>query len=710
MRMYLRLMYLALGLGLLLPARAVVRAACLFADHMVLQQGQAVPVWGKADPGEAVTVTFGVQRLTTTAGKDGKWKVALSSLPADATPRELTIAGAANTVVCKDVLVGEVWLCSGQSNMVWEVRSCLQAAQEIAAADCPTIRAYTAGYASSNDQGYRISPTIQDKLYALTPQDTCLGSWQAVSPKTVGNISGVAYFFARQLQQQLHVPIGVIVSATGATAIESWTSLDGLKAVPAYRERALAFEEASKMYLADKEHYPQALETLKTKYLAQCQKYYAKLDAEEPGIPQHWMAPTLDTAKWSTVKLPVSVDDNPIGSPVASIWFRKEVTIPPEWVGKALEVHLGVLDAADETYINGVRVGRTWFDTPNYWTISRVYPIPAAVTSTKVTIALRLLKLAYHLGIFGPAEEMKLVPAGATDVQPVSLAGEWRLRKAKDLEAGEHPQLPPSGTAIPGTHYGHPGMMYNGLIHPLAPFAIKGAIWYQGEANAPFYIDYRSLLPGLITSWRKEWGQGDFPFGIVQLASYYGQQTKPVERGGYTNLRESQAMALRLPNTFMATAFDIGEGNNIHPRNKQETGRRLALPALGTVYGRKDLLYNGPGYQAMIIEGNRIRLRFDFARGLHANGDPPVGFAIAGADRVFRFAQAKIEGETVVVWSAKVPAPVAVRYGWATNPVCNLYNAENLPIFPFHTDSWDLSQLVIPTDETVTLPTGWVAR
>ncbi|OPZ80670.1 MAG: hypothetical protein BWY76_03292 [bacterium ADurb.Bin429] len=290
----------------------------------------------------------------------------------------------------------------------------------------------------------------------------------------------------------------------------------------------------------------------------------------------------------------------------------------------------------------------------------------------------------------------------------MSLAGDWRMRKAQDLDAGAQPQMPPIGTQPPGSSYGHPAVMYHALIHPLISYGIRGAIWYQGEANAPFYTDYRELLPGLITSWRKEWGQGDFPFGIVQLASYYDQQTAPVERGGYINLREAQALALRVPGTFLATAMDIGEGNNIHPKNKQEVGRRLALGALATAYGQKGLFF-GPTYKSMKIDRKIIRLRFDHADGLHAKGDPPVGFAIAGADRAFYFAHAKIEGDEVVVWSDKVPNPVAVRYAWASNPVCNLYNRADLPIYPFHTDNWDLSQLVIPKD-TITIPTGWVTR
>jgi sialate O-acetylesterase len=694
-------------------AKADVAPASIFGTGMILQRQMAVPVWGAAAPGEAVTVAFAGQKITGKADANGKWKVALKAMEADATPKEMTVAGASNTVTFKDVLVGEVWLCSGQSNMGLEVRSVLNAAEEVAAANDTTIRAFTATPASSTDQGYEVNPTVAAQRYALTPQEKCLGKWQPCTGDVLKNTSALAYFFARDLRRTLNVPVGVVVSSYGATAIEAWISLEGLKAIPRYHERAEAFDLLTKAYLADKEHFAQALEAQATRFEMQNQAWFKQLDAEDPGLQKKWMDPALDVSQWGHVALPVSIADNPIGSPIASIWFRKDVAIPQDWVGKELELHLGVIDAVDETYVNGTRAGRTWFDTPSYWSVSRVYAVPAsAVTSTQISVTMRLLKTAYHMAPFGPAADMKVVvkgPPDASSATPVSLAGDWRMQKAQDLDAGRQPQLSPTQKTEPGHHYGQPGVMYNGLIHPLAPYAIRGATWYQGEANAPFYIDYRSLLPGLIASWRNEWGQGDFPFGIVQLADYWGEQTLPVERAGYTNLRESQAMALSVPNTFMATAVGVGEGKDIHPKRKQEVGRRLALNALGVAYGKKDVPYSSPVYKSMAVEGDMIRLRFDFAKGLHAQGDPPVGFAIAGENRAFYFAKAKIDGETVVVSSDKVPHPVAVRYAWATNPVCNVYNSENLPVFPFHTDNWDLSQLVIPEDK-ITIPTGWVTK
>ncbi len=710
----MRVISLIVGVGLCavlsMPTQAEVIAASVFGNNMVLQREQPVPVWGTATAGEPITVTFGGQKVSTKANAVGRWTVTLKPMKADATPREMTIAGTGNTNVFKDTLVGEVWLCSGQSNMGLELRQCLNASNEIAVAGNPLIRAFTAHYAPANDHGYAIIPTLPAQRFALTPQDKCRGEWQVCSPKTVKDWSGVGYYFARELQQRLQIPVGIIVSSMGATAIEAWTSVEGLKAIPAYRERAEAFDEVARAYLADTNRLAQALEHRKATCAERSRVWFAELDAEDVGLKMMWMAPELDVASWDKVSLPVSAEDNPLGVPVASVWFRKDIEIPQNWVGKDLELHLGVVDSVDEAYVNGVRAGRTWFDATNYWLISRIYTVPAqAVTTNRLLVALRLLKLAYPMGLFGPAEEMKLVLKGTPEAQSVSLAGEWSLRKANELDPGRQPQVAPLLGKEPGHYYGHPGVMYNGLIHPIIPYAIRGAIWYQGEANAPFYVDYQSLLPGMIKSWRKEWGQGDFAFGIVQLADYWGQQTKPVERGGYTPLREAQTAALSLTHTFMATAVGVGEGNDIHPKNKREVGRRLALGAMGVAYGQKDSLYSGPVYKSMSVEGSTIRLRFDFAKGLHARGEPPVGFAISGADRKYYFAQARIEGETVVVWSDKVAKPVAVRYAWATNPVCNLYNGDELPIFQFHTDDWDVSQLLMVPD-TITLPTGWVKK
>ena len=683
-------------LGAFAPVKAEVKVATVFGDGMVLQRGRTVPVWGTAKPGETVSIFFGDQEAEAKAGADGKWCASLGGMEANDQAQEMTIAGQADRLVLKNVLVGEVWLCSGQSNMGWVVANSRNAAEEIEAANHPHIRSFTS-----------LIPSIKEG-YPLTPQDGCNGAWQVCTPGNVKRWSAAGYFFARELHQGLGVPVGILVASYGATAIEAWTSIEGLKAVPIYRERAEVYERMAKAYLQGKDRYEEAKAEMTARFPARREAWFKALDAEAPGLQQRWMAPSLDTSKWDKMSLPVSVDDNPIGTPVAAVWFRREVSIPEAWVGKELALHLGVIDGVDECFVNGVKVGRTWFDAHRYWVASRVYPVPPAATkSRRVVVAVRVLKLAYQMAFFGPAEEMKLALKDDPVTPPVSLAGDWRMKRAKGLKPGREPRLPDA--RIPGTYYGQPAVMYNGVLHPLIPYAIRGAIWYQGEANAPFHADYVHLLPGLITSWRKEWGQGDFPFGIVQLANYQGQQTKPVERWGFLNIRDCQSAALRVTNTFLATAVDIGQGGDIHPRNKQEVGRRLALGALATAYGHKDLIHSGPTYRSMKVEDRAIRLQFRSAKGLVSKGEPIVGFVIAGADRRFFFAKARIEGESVVVWSKRVPAPVAVRYAWANNPVCNLYNGANLPTLPFRTDDWDPAKIVI-TDDEIVLPTGWEAK
>ena len=683
-------------LGAFAPVSAEVKVASVFGDNMVLQREQPVPVWGMATPGETISVSFGGLEAKAKTGANGKWRVRLAAMEVNDQAQEMTIAGEADKLVLKNVLVGEVWLCAGQSNMGWVVANSNNAAEEIKAAKYPGIRLFESLSASPG------------KGYPLTPQSRCKGTWQVCAPQSVRRWSAVGYFFGRELHQRLKVPVGILVASHGATAIEAWTSIEGLKAVPIYRERAENYEKLARALLAGKENYERAKAELKAAFPARREAWFKKLDAQAPGLKQKWMSPKLDASAWEGIALPVSVEDNPIGTPVASVWFRKEVSIPEAWVGKELELHFGVIDGVDETFVNGVKAGRTWFDTERYWEASRTYAVPLAATkSARIVIAVRCLKLAYQMAFFGPADEMKLSLKGNPEAQPVSLAGDWRMKKAKDLAPGLEPRLPDE--RIPGTYYGQPAVMYNGVLHPLIPYAIRGATWYQGEANAPFHADYLHLLPGLINSWRKEWGQGQFPFGIVQLANYQGQQTKPVERWGFLNIRDCQSAALRVPNTFLATAVDIGQGGDIHPRNKQDLGLRLVLGALATAYGQKDLVHSGPTYRSMKIEGNSIRLQFDSAVGLVSKGEPIVGFVIAGKDRKFFFAKARIDGEFIVVRSEKVPAPVAVRYAWANNPVCNLYNGANLPTLLFRTDDWDPAKIVI-TDDEVVLPTGWQVK
>lgn len=505
-----------LALAALTVAGADVTLNGMFTSNMVLQREMPVPIFGKAAPGEQVTVTIGEVSKTATAGEDGKWKVVFEPLTI-AGPFEVKVAGA-NEVILTNVVMGDVWICSGQSNMAMGLASCLNAQEEIAAANFPDLRLYN-----------------YPRKVSQQPTDEVAGSWVPCSPTTVPGFSGVGYFFGRYLHQELGVPIGLINTSWGGTAAEAWTSLEKLQANPLFQS---IFDRWATLLAA----YPAAMEKYNNETL-------------------------------------------------------------PEWQRKA-----------DEAKAAG-------------------QPIP------------------------------------------------------------RRPQ-PPPGPDSPN----RPANLFNGMINPIVGVAIKGAIWYQGESNAGRAWEYRTLLPTMIEDWRERWGQGDFPFGIVQLANFRAVQTGP-EDSAWAELREAQTVtALNDPNNGIAVIIDVGDAADIHPKDKQTVGKRLGLWALARVYGQ-DIVYYGPMYKSMAVEGNSIRISFDHVGGglttqATANAPDPttlVGFTIAGEDQQFVMAQATIDGATVVVRAEGVTAPVAVRYGWANNPVCNLFNAEGLPANPFRTDSWKLT-------------------
>lgn len=484
--------------------RADVELPSLISDHMILQRGVPVSIWGTAEPGEQITVTFRRQRLSTTADANGYWRVQLDPMDAGG-PFEMSITGR-NTIVVKDVLVGEVWVCSGQSNMVWPVARSMNAQEEITAANYPQIRLFK----------------VRNKM-SEKPLEDVEGVWQVCSPQTVGGFSGVGYFFAREIHKALGVPVGMIQSAWGGTPAEAWTSHEALASDPQLR---IILERWDKILA----NYPQALK-----------RYEERL--------------------------------------------RK-----------------------------------------------------------------------------------------------------WREEAEKARSEGRRPPRRPRPPLGPN-HPHRPSVLFNAMIAPLTHYTIRGVIWYQGESNVRRAYEYRRLFKTMIQDWRRAWGLGDFPFLFVQLANFLQVKPEPSE-SAWAELREAQLMALELPNTGMAVAIDIGEANDIHPRNKQDVGKRLALVARAIVYGEK-ITYSGPIYDRMKIEGNCIRIWFKHVNGgLVAKGGELKGFAIAGPNRKFVWATAKIEGDTVVVSSPQVPNPVAVRYAWADNPVCNLYNKAGLPASPFRTDDW----------------------
>ena len=632
------------------------KLAPLFTDNMVLQQGMPLPVWGTAEAGGTIAVCFAGQEERAIADTGGQWRVTLKPLAASAEPRtmRITSSGAKEAVTLSNVLVGEVWVCSGQSNMEWSLNNAQNRDAEIAEARFPEVRLFTV-----------------PSLIAMQPQTEFSGAaWQVCSPETAPGFSAVGYFFGRELHRRLGVPIGLINSSWGGTVAEAWTSREGL---------LLGSPELRKI-VEELERNGPALEAQRM----ECQRLTSEIEArtadtQNLGFPKGWADFPSPGGKWCDMEIPGLWQKR--GVPFSGIlWFRKEIEIPAAWAGRDLQLAIGAADKSDTTYFNNEKVGGlSMQEDPNAWSVQRVYPVPGRlVKAGRNVIAVRVHSNIHDGGLNGPAAAMRLTCPSLPAAEPLPLAGIWHYAIEADYGLV---QLPPQpfGPDNPNTPCG----LFNAKIAPLVPYAVRGAIWYQGESNSSRPEQYRELFPVLIHDWRRVWGQPDFAFYFVQLANY---TPAPVER--WPELREAQTLTLAVPHTGMAVAIDIGAPEDVHPRNKQDVGLRLALNALHQTYGQADVIPCGPLYKAATREGSSIRIAFHHtAGGLCAKGERLQGFEIAGEDRQFVGAEARIEGAAVVVASPEVPVPVAVRYAWAANPVCNLYNSAGLPASPFRTEN-----------------------
>ncbi|MFG0251257.1 MAG: sialate O-acetylesterase, partial [Phycisphaerales bacterium JB038] len=567
-------------------------------------------------------------------------------------PYEIRISGD-NDLTLDNILIGEVWVCSGQSNMEWPMRKTDNAQQEIAAADYPEIRLFQV-----------------KRAVAMTPQDDCEGAWTECHPEAVAEFSAVAYFFGRKLHRELDVPIGLIHTSWGGTLCEAWTSVDTL---------------ASKRYFAEAlkqiELLRQDSESLGGDLPAQQQKWWATVAEKDPGSAAEggFSAADFDDSAWPTMTQPSNWQGTDLAGFDGIAWLRTSVELPEDWAGQELTVNLSPIDDMDAAYFNGTRVGG--IEEIGYWNRPRSYTVPGNLVQAGVnTIAVRVVDTGGLGGMTGPADAMHLHPAGDAS-QRLSLAGDWRYQQGVLLK-----NLPAFPTR-PSFHQNSPTALFNGMLTPVIPFGMKGAIWYQGESNRMRAYQYRELLPSMIEDWRMHWGQGDFPFYFVQIAPFlYGN-----DEGEAAELREAQLMTLQTPNTGMAVTMDIGNPRDIHPSNKQDVGHRLALWALAKDYGYADLVYSGPLYSHCRREPNGLRLYFDHVgSGLKCEGAALTHFQIAGPDRKFLPARAEIQGDTVFVWSDQVRKPLAVRYGWGAADEPNLCNQEGLPASSFRTDDWTM--------------------
>jgi len=626
----------------------------IFSDHMVLQQHQPIPVWGTADPGEQVSVILGKTTKTTITDAAGRWMVhfrALNAKPAsEQTGLTLTVAGK-NTITFRDVLIGEVWVCSGQSNMQWAVVQAANGPHEVDAAKYPSLRLFTVSMRT-----------------AATPQSDCDGTWVACTPDTVANFSAVGYFFGRALLQTRNVPIGLINTSWGGTVCEAWTSASALHAkLPEFDTTIDALPASFLAYQKMDEQHQQALTKL----------YDLEDDltsAEKIAAPAH------EDSTWKTIEIPATWESQGL-SDLGIVWFRKTIAVPPAWAGKDLVLNLGPIDEVDHTWFNGTLVGgkgNSRRGETSFWNVPREYTVPGKlVKAGDNLIAIRVQNGFGAGGIEGASPEtMYASLADGSDVTRIALAGTWRY-----WPEFLSPNLPPNPNGP-----NNPSVLFNAMISPLIPYGIQGAIWYQGESNADRAKQYRTLLPTMISDWRTHWQEGAFPFLIVQLANLTAATTEPVQ-SGWAELREAQFLTTRaLPKVGLALTIDIGDANDIHPRNKQEVGRRLSLAARAIAY-RERLVASGPIFTGMTVAEGKATLRFaNIGKELVSRGETLKGFAVCGADRKFVHAQAKIVRNTVLVWADGVATPTAVRYDWANNPDGNLYNHDGLPAVPFRTD------------------------
>ncbi len=669
---------LAAVVVLSVTARAELKVPAIFSNHAVLQKAEKVPVWGRAEPGGNVTVSIAGVNAQATADANGAWRAVLDLSAQGPGPHELTIEEGAKKVVVTDVLIGEVWVASGQSNMQWELKNATGAAAELAAPPNPGLRQFNVAKKSGPD-----------------PLDEAAGNWIVAGSGATPYFSAVGYFFGKKLQSELSTPVGLINATVGGSPIQTWISLEALNTVPGLKERGEKNRRAFEEFPAKAKAYAETYRAWET-------QFHRELPA--PDDVSAFAAPGASTDGWKPVTLPGSL--TAAGLPDAgAIWLRRKVAITPDIASVRGAINLGVIPGFDAVYWNGVKVGERF---PGGGSIegTRDYYVPGSIPLQpgEGTLAIRLAFPKGGAALPGPLKWGS-----------IPLNGEWLAKVEKELPPIE-PAAKAAWPAAPGFSplpLNTVSYLYNGMIAPLAPYAFRGVIWYQGENNVWYADQYRTLFPLLIKDWRARWNQGDFPFYFCQLANYHDHKPDP-GNSDYAELREAQAMALSEPNTGMGVCIDLGEAGDIHFRDKKPAGDRLAAIALANTYG-KSVPFAGPTYVSMEIEGGTVRVRFTHTDGglvakplpsefAPKSSEPdkkaPLvrnvpkseveGFAVCGADRVWKWAEAKIDGDAVVVRAESVPNPVAVRYAWSDNPVCNLYNGAGFPAVPFRTDDFPM--------------------
>ncbi len=614
-------------------------------DGLVLQRNIEIPVWGWANVGEKVKVLFRGKEYDVLTGVDGKWKLLLKNESAGG-PYEMIIKGE-NTITINNILIGDVWLCSGQSNMEYELyKSSDKYAKEIANSTNNYIRHFKV----ERRIGFNTSDNVESD-----------SGWQSASPTRVLNFTAVGYFFATKLYEKYKVPIGLINCSYGGTPAQAWMNEDALKPFPEHYDNAIKYK--------DTELVNQITE--RDKKLSK--DWHKEVEVGDVGMSEKWFA-NQKPFDWSMMALPNFWQDQGLdGVEAGVVWFRKEIVLPASLVGKDATLCLGNISMKDVTYINGIKVGTTSskYAPRSYLVDSRILKEGLNIITVRVT------------NETGKGGFIKDKPYNLKVGESVfELSGNWQYKlgfKAKPLSRKDVTRFQDQGSS-----------MYHGMLEPLIGYGMKGVIWYQGESNVSKADEYLPLFSGLINSWRNEWNQGDFPFLFVQLANNNAAKDIPDE-SKLARLQEAQSFALSLPNTGMAVINDIGEWNDVHPKNKLDVGKRLALAAQKVAYGDEAVVYSGPTYQSMERKGNKIILSFtNIGSGMMAKGGSELKyFSIADSSKKFIWAKAEIVGDKIMVWSDTIAEPIAVRYAWADNPVgANLINKEGCPASCFRTDNW----------------------
>lgn len=663
------LFILLLSFTVLSPVYADVTLPRLLSDGAILQRDKPLTIWGWADAGEKVTVTFAGQQKVTVAQASGadpaSWQVTFPARKAGG-PYELTVTGK-NTITRTNILLGDVWIAAGQSNMELPLRRVkYQYPGVIESTRLSNIREFNVPVA------YAFKGPLADYNQ---------GEWKTATPENLAGFSAVGFFFAQQVHRVTRVPIALITLPVGGSPAEAWVSEAGLKPYPHYVEALQPFK--------DDAHVQATIARDK----ANTDKWYSDLNAADLGLTNEWSQAELNTDSWNSMQVPGFFKEQGSDFTNGSVWVRKEITLAAAQVTKTATLWLGAIVDGDQVFVNGQEVGQTGYRYP-----PRIYQVPASLLKAgKNTIAIRITSYSGDAGFVKGKRYALVFDESLPTREYVSLRGEWKYQIAANTSAQQ-----PTTTL----HY-VPASLFNAKLAPALPLQIKGVIWYQGESNveradaqavhrqpggqcaevscAVSTSEYRYLFADLIRDWRVQFNQGDFPFLFVQLANFLPAKPEPGE-SKWAEVREAQRQALAEKNTAMAVAIDVGEWNDIHPLNKQSVGERLALGALKQAYGKKRLLTSGPTLQKVVLKDNKLELSFtDVGTGLRVRGGGDLKhIAIAGADKHFVWANAKVKKDKLVIWSDTVPQPKWVRYAWADNPEgANLYNSGGLPASPF---------------------------